>query len=73
MFRSRITLEECLKYVQHEDAEDEDISLDNINMIVDLEEEDDVEIVEDNIFESIVLINMNYLFITTHNDFKDDK
>ena len=39
MFRSRITLEEYLKPIQHEDAVGENMSL-NINMISDLEEQD---------------------------------
>ncbi|KAJ8423241.1 hypothetical protein Cgig2_030094 [Carnegiea gigantea] len=40
MFRSRITLEECLKSVQHEDVVGENMSLDDIDMIPDLEEEE---------------------------------
>jgi len=39
MFWSRITLEEYLKFVQHGDAAGEDVSLDNIHMIPDFEEE----------------------------------
>jgi len=40
MFQSEIILEEYLKSVQHEDAASEDISLDEIDMIPHLEEED---------------------------------
>ncbi|KAJ8439074.1 hypothetical protein Cgig2_018468 [Carnegiea gigantea] len=71
MFRSRITLEEYLKSVQHEDAAGEDVSLDNIDMIPDFEEE--VEHVGENIFESRVSINMNPSLINIPDDFKDDK
>ncbi|KAJ8425573.1 hypothetical protein Cgig2_013919 [Carnegiea gigantea] len=72
MFRSRITLEEYLKSVQHEDAAGEDVSLDGIDMIPDLEEEE-VEHVGENIFESRVLINMNPSLINIPDNFKDDK
>ncbi|KAJ8432000.1 hypothetical protein Cgig2_027003 [Carnegiea gigantea] len=72
MFRSRITLEEYLKSVQHEDAAGEDLSLDDIDMIPDLEEEQ-VEHVGENIFESRVSINMNPFLINVPDDFKDDK
>ena len=72
MFRSSITLEEYLKFVQHEDAASEDVSLDDVDMIPDLEEED-VEHVGENIFESRFSINMNPSLINIHDDFKDDK
>ena len=72
MFRSRITLEEYLKSVQHEDAAGEDVSLDDIDVIPELEEEE-VEHVGENIFESTVLINMNPSLINVPDDFKDDK
>jgi len=48
MFRSRITLEEYLKSVEHEVAAGEDISLDDINMDTELEENDDDDDVEIN-------------------------
>jgi len=70
MFRSGITLEKYLKSIQHEDAACEDVSLDDIDMIHDLEEE--VETVEENIFESRVSVNMNPSLITIADDFKDD-
>ncbi|KAJ8441284.1 hypothetical protein Cgig2_013699 [Carnegiea gigantea] len=69
--RARITLEEYLKSVQHEDTAGEDVSLDNIDMIPDFEEE--VEHVGENIFESRVSINMNPSLINIPDDFKDDK
>ena len=72
MFWSIITLEEYVKSVQHEDAAGEDVSLDDIDRIPDLDEEDG-ETVEENIFESRVSTNMNSLLITILNDFKDDK
>ena len=72
MFRSRITLEEYLKSVQHEDAAGEDVSLDDIDMIPDLEEEE-VEHVGENNFESRVSINMNPSLINIPDNFKDDK
>ena len=72
MFRSRITLEEYLKSIQHEDAAGEDVSLDDIDMIPDLEEEE-VEHVGENIFESRVSINMNPSLINIPDNFKDDK
>ena len=50
MFRSRVTLEEYLKSVQHEDAASEDVSLDDIDMTPDLEEEE-IETIGENIFE----------------------
>ena len=50
MFRSRITLEDYPKSVQHEDAASEDVFLDDIDVIPDLEEEE-VEHVGENIFE----------------------
>ncbi|KAJ8422360.1 hypothetical protein Cgig2_033888 [Carnegiea gigantea] len=71
MFRSRITLEEYLKSVQHEDVAGEDVSLDNIDMIPGFKEE--VEHVGENIFESRVSINMNPSLINIPDDFKDDK
>ncbi|KAJ8435525.1 hypothetical protein Cgig2_014444 [Carnegiea gigantea] len=46
--------------------------LDDIDMIPDLEEEE-VEHVGENIFESRVLINMNPSLINIPDDFKDDK
>ena len=49
MFRSRVTLEEYLKSVQHEDATGEDLSLDDIHVIFDLEHEE-VATAEENIF-----------------------
>ncbi|KAJ8429710.1 hypothetical protein Cgig2_004885 [Carnegiea gigantea] len=52
MVRSRVILEECLKSIQHEDAAGEDVSLDEIDMIPDLEEEEEVETARENIFES---------------------
>ncbi|KAJ8428047.1 hypothetical protein Cgig2_024099 [Carnegiea gigantea] len=73
MFRSRVTLEEYLKSIQHEDAAGEDVSLDDIDMIPDLEEEEEVETAGENIFESRVSINMNPSLITIPDDFKDDK
>ncbi|KAJ8426929.1 LOW QUALITY PROTEIN: hypothetical protein Cgig2_006751 [Carnegiea gigantea] len=72
MFQSKITLEEYLKFVQHEDAASEDASSDDIDMIPDIEEED-VETVQENIFKSRVSINMNPSLITLADDFKDDK
>ncbi|KAJ8428929.1 hypothetical protein Cgig2_001020 [Carnegiea gigantea] len=72
MFRSRVTLEEYLKSIQHEDAAGEDVSLDDIDMIADLEEEE-VEHVGENIFESRVSINMNPSLINILDNFKDDK
>ncbi|KAJ8430159.1 hypothetical protein Cgig2_005521 [Carnegiea gigantea] len=72
MFRSRVTLEEYLKSVQYEDAAGEDVSLDDIDMTPDLEEEE-IETVGENIFESRVSIDMNPSLITTPDDFKDDK
>ena len=67
MFRSRITLEEYLKSAQHEDATGEDVSLHNIDMIPNFEEE--VEHVGENIFESRVSINMNPSLINIPDDF----
>ncbi|KAJ8424710.1 hypothetical protein Cgig2_025459 [Carnegiea gigantea] len=72
MFRSKITLEEYLKSVQHEDAVGEDVSLNNIDMIPDFDEEE-VEHVGENIFESRVSINTNLFLINIPHDFKDDK
>jgi len=72
MFRSWITLEEYLKSVQDEDVAGEDVALDNIDMIPNLEEEE-VEHVQENIFESRVLITMNPSLINIPDDFKDDK
>ncbi|KAJ8421982.1 hypothetical protein Cgig2_007560 [Carnegiea gigantea] len=72
MFRSRITLEEYLKSVQHEDAVGEDVTLDDIDMIFNLEEKE-AKIIGENIFESRVLINVNPSLITIPDDFKDDK
>ncbi|KAJ8424882.1 hypothetical protein Cgig2_017974 [Carnegiea gigantea] len=72
MFRSRITLEEYLKSVQHEDEASEDVSLDDIDMIPDSKEEE-VEHVRKNIFESRVSINMNPSLINIPDNFKDDK
>ena len=66
------TSEEYLKSVQHEDATGEDVSLDDIDMIPDLEEEK-VKHVGENIFESRVLLNMNPNLTTIPDDFKDDK
>ena len=40
MFRSRITLEGYLKSAQHEDVVGEDVSLDEIDMMPNLEEEE---------------------------------
>ncbi|KAJ8427893.1 hypothetical protein Cgig2_008511 [Carnegiea gigantea] len=71
MFRSKITLEEYLKSVQHEDAVGEDVSLNDIDMIHDLDEED-VEHVGEDIFESRVSINMNPSLINIPDNFKDD-
>ncbi|KAJ8435633.1 hypothetical protein Cgig2_000299 [Carnegiea gigantea] len=68
----RIILEEHLKFVQHEDAVGEDVSLDDIDMIPDLEEEE-VKQVGENIFKSRVSINMNPSLINIPNGFKDDK
>ena len=72
MFRSRVALEEYLKSVQHEDAAGEDVSLDDIDMTPDLEEEE-IETVGENIFESRVSIDKNPLLITIPDDFKDNK
>jgi len=72
MFRSRVTLEEYLKSVQQEDAAGEDVSLDDIDMTPDLEEEE-IDTVGENIFESRVSIDMNPSLITIPDDFKDDK
>ncbi|KAJ8435889.1 hypothetical protein Cgig2_010922 [Carnegiea gigantea] len=70
----KITLEEYLKSVQHEDAAGEDVSSDDIDMIPDLEEEEEeVEHVGEDIFESRVSINMNPSLINIPNNFKDDK
>ncbi|KAJ8422326.1 hypothetical protein Cgig2_011618 [Carnegiea gigantea] len=72
MFRFRITLENYLKSIQHEDAACEDVSLDDIDMILDLEEEE-VKTIEEDIFKLRVSINMNSSLITIPDDFKDDK
>ncbi|KAJ8433720.1 hypothetical protein Cgig2_004349 [Carnegiea gigantea] len=72
MFGSRIILEEYLKSIQHKDAAGEDVSLDDIDMILDLEEEE-VKHVGENIFESRVSINMSPSLINILHDFKDDK
>ncbi|KAJ8437811.1 hypothetical protein Cgig2_021353 [Carnegiea gigantea] len=72
MFRSRITLEEYLKFIQHEVAAREDVSLDDIDMIPNLEEEE-VGTAGKNIFHSRVSINMNPSLISIPVDFKDDK
>ncbi|KAJ8422747.1 hypothetical protein Cgig2_000381 [Carnegiea gigantea] len=72
MFQSRITSKEYHKSVQHEDVAGEDVSLDDIHITFDLEEEE-VKTTEENIFESRVSINMNPSFITIPDDFKDDK
>ncbi|KAJ8424466.1 hypothetical protein Cgig2_027378 [Carnegiea gigantea] len=72
MFQSKITLEEYLKSVQHEEAAGTNVSLDDIDMIPNLEEEDG-ETVEENIFKSKVSTNMNSSLITIPDNFKDDK
>ncbi|KAJ8433973.1 hypothetical protein Cgig2_033771 [Carnegiea gigantea] len=54
----QITSEEYLKSIQHEDVVGEDVSLDDIDMILDLEDQE-VKTVGQNIFKSRVLINMN--------------
>ena len=64
--------QEYLKSVQHEDAAGEDVCLDDIDMIPDLEEEE-VEHVGENNFESRVSINMNPSLINIPDNFKDDK
>jgi len=76
MFRSRITLEEYLKSVEHEVAAGEDISLDDINMDTELEEnddDDDVEINEQDDLHSKVFANVNHAHISIPEDFKDDQ
>ncbi|KAJ8433691.1 LOW QUALITY PROTEIN: hypothetical protein Cgig2_030078 [Carnegiea gigantea] len=70
MFQSRITLEEYFKSVQHEDAVGEDVSLNDIDMILDLEEE---EVEHGGYFRSRVSINMNPSLINIPDNFKDDK
>lgn len=72
MFRSRITLEEYLKSIEHETPVGEDVALDNINMMPDLEEED-VEADEDNAYESRISIDVNPSHISIPEDFNDDK
>lgn len=72
MFRSRITLEQYLKSVEHEAAAGEDTALDDINMAPDLEEEEDIEINEEEELDSIVWTNANPAHISIVEDFKDD-
>jgi len=71
MFRSKLILEEYLKSVQYEDAASEDISLDDIDVIPDLDVED-AGTSEENTFESRVSINMNSSLITIPHYSKDD-
>ena len=72
MFRSRITLEGYLHFIQHEDTAGEEVSLDDIDMISDKEEEE-VETNKETIFNSRVLINVNPYLVAMPYDFKDDK
>jgi len=71
MFRSRVTLEEYLKSIGHEAATSEDVSLDDIDMFPNLEE--DLGTMEEDTCDSRVSMNMNSSLITIPEDFKDDK
>jgi len=71
MFRSRVTLEEYLKSIGHEAATSEDVSLDDIDMFPNLEE--DLGTMEEDTCDSRVLMNMNSSLITIPDDFKDDR
>ncbi|KAJ8426129.1 hypothetical protein Cgig2_000997 [Carnegiea gigantea] len=72
MVRPRIALEEYLKSIEHKEAACEDLSLDNIDMTLDLEE-DDLETIEENTFELRVSIEMNSSLITIPDNYKDDR
>ena len=75
MFRSRFTLEEYLKSVEHEVAAGEDMSLDDLDMVIDLEDDndDDVEVNEQDALDSDVFANVNPAHISIPEDFKDDQ
>jgi len=66
MLLYRITLEEYLRSIKHEDVAGEDISLDNVDIISDLEEED-LETIKETMFDSRVLINMDSSMIIIGN------
>lgn len=72
MFWSRITLEKCLKPVEHAAATGEDTSLDDINIALDLEEEEDVETNEEEELDSTGWTNINPAYINIPEDFKND-
>jgi len=72
MFRSRVTLEEYLKSIKHEVAAGEDVSLDDIDMFPNLEEEDHATMEADTC-ASRVSMNMNSSLVTIPNNFKDDR
>jgi len=72
MFLSRVTLEEYLKSIEHETATGEDVSLDDIDMFPNLEEEN-LTTMEEDTCDSRVSMNMNSSLITIPDDFKDDR
>jgi len=64
MVWSRITLEEYLRSIEHETPAEKDVSLDDFDMVPDLEEEN-VKVDKGHGFESRISIDVNLLLLAS--------